>query len=429
MKDWKEPKEIVLIKPRSILSMSKYPPLSLATLASTLKGNVRIIDTQIDKIPNLNNVDLVGISMMTSEIPSAIEIIKNIKGPRVVIGGIHATLFPEQVAKIVDNVVVGEGEYFTEHLDEKIIKMPLRDLESLPVPDWDKVNLKRYKKDIPYESSRGCPNRCKFCVNSIIIKPYRAKSAEKVLRDLKILKEKYDIEHIHFVDDNFFVDLKRALKIAKGMKKLKLKWFGECRADYIAKWGMKIINFLEDCGCDSLTVGIESGSQRILDMVNKQITLKDALQCAKKIGMTNIVPAFSFIIGFPNETENDRKLTLKMIKYVKHLCPQCIIGLGVFWFYPKMSIIELDYPKNIEDWTDYIIKKFTIRANKKLGPMSFHYTLGYSMNSEIFFKSLKKPKKFILALFVLASRIRIKLSFWGLPIEYKIFNFLKGKAV
>jgi hypothetical protein len=51
------------------------------------------------------------------------------------------------------------------------------------------------------------------------------------------------------------------------------------------------------------------------------------------------------------------------------------------------------------------------------------------MNSEIFFKSLKKPKKFILALFVLASRIRIKLSFWGLPIEYKIFNFLKGKAV
>jgi radical SAM superfamily enzyme YgiQ (UPF0313 family) len=424
---------ILLIKPKSSLPMTKYPPVSLATLAPTLKGNVRIVDEQIENIPNSKNYDLIGITIMTSQIPSALKIIKKVKdenkNSKIVVGGVHPTLFPEQFKTLVDYIVIGEGEYFTNHLDKQVIKMPLKDLDFLPVPDWSKVNLRKYKRDLPYESSRGCPYRCRFCVNSILPKPYRAKSVKKVLGEITILKKNYQIDHVHFVDDNFFVDVKRAEKIAIGMKSMRLKWFGECRADYIAGWDLKTLEYFDKCGCDSLTIGIESGSQRLLDLMDKRLKTSESLECSRKLGKTNIVPSFSFIIGLPTETNDERKATLKLARYVKHLCPQSIIGMNVFRHYPKLSISKVKYPKNIKDWDEKVIHKFTVSSDKRLSTIAFYYTMGFGMNQQDIMKSLKNPKKILLVLFTILARLRISMSFFGLGFEHIFYNFLKGKMI
>ena len=239
---------ILLIRPENLYNYNNYPPLNLICLASTLRlngYNVKIINCAFEKnslktIGNeLGESLFVGISLLTSEIPDAYRIMKFIKENSdvpVVVGGWHCTLFPEQMAncEYVDYVVTGEGESHIVEIAEKIrnhivisdkiFHKKILNLEKLPISDYGidaniETFINGYLNDklfeyvdqpmrwLPYETSRGCPSLCTFCINVVAENThYRKKSAEKVISEIEYIVNKYKITHLKIIDDNFFVN-------------------------------------------------------------------------------------------------------------------------------------------------------------------------------------------------------------------------------
>ncbi|MBN2655392.1 MAG: B12-binding domain-containing radical SAM protein, partial [Nitrospirae bacterium] len=302
--------KILLIRPKNVYNYNNYPPLGLISVGSALKlagYDVKIINCAFENDPygaisnELNDVLFAGISLITSEIQDAYQIIKYIKensNTPVVVGGWHCTLFPDQMAncKYVDYVVAGEGE---EHIVtiarqiengaapvDKIFGKKYLNLDSAPKIDYSvDENIQRFVSSyltdklseyvcqpmrwLPYESSRGCPSHCTFCINVVTNNnKYRKKSPEKVLEEVEYLVRNYNLTHLKIIDDNFFVDIDRVRKICTGIieRELNITWDGECRCDYFRN-GMLDDSTLDLCrrsGLVQLTLGIESGSPHTL---------------------------------------------------------------------------------------------------------------------------------------------------------------------
>jgi radical SAM superfamily enzyme YgiQ (UPF0313 family) len=244
-------KKVVLIRPENIYNYNNYPALNLISLASSLVHagfEVRIINCCFEKDPlsaisaEFGSALCFGITLLTSEVPDAYRIMeyikKNSKVP-VIAGGWHCTLFADQMgaSPLVDYVIEGEGE---EHIVEivrslrrgqrppsKVFRKKIVDLNTLPAPDYtldasferfcssyltDKLSevVCQPMRWLPYESSRGCPSLCTFCINVVANNTrYRMKSAEKVIGEITELARKHRLTHLKIIDDNFFVDITR----------------------------------------------------------------------------------------------------------------------------------------------------------------------------------------------------------------------------
>ncbi|MBI4779108.1 radical SAM protein, partial [Candidatus Falkowbacteria bacterium] len=169
---------------------------------------------------------------------------------------------------------------------------------------------------MPSLTSRGCPHRCTFCINAILKNNWRAREAEQVLEDLKIIKSKpyFAGKPLRFWDENFFVDLKRARAIINGMidRNLTIPWETTVRAGYL-KEGQIDDDFLaklKQSGCYLLSFGAESGSPEILKKIKKDITPEEIINSAKMCLKHGIIPQYTFMIGLPGETKPDMLMTL-----------------------------------------------------------------------------------------------------------------------
>jgi len=363
--------EILLIQPK--LEMHASPPLGLAYIAAVLEKNgitVKIVDLnqrrhKDNPIFRLNNIlqeerpKLVGISCLTSYYMEAREIAELVKkyneDIKVVMGGVHPSSLPELTLQDnnVDFVVMGEGELTTldlftnlkteenyESVDglgfkrrgKTIINKPrklIEDLDSLPFPSWHLIPpseyppspqgffLKKYPV-APIITSRGCPYACTFCAsNNFWRGRWRARSPENVISEIQMLIEQYGVKEFEILDDNFTLDRKRASKICDELIKSNFNVSWSCsngiRADRLDR---ELIRKMRKAGCHQVSFGIESTSQKILNRIQKNITIgqiKRAIKISKEEGLT--VGGF-FIFGLPYETRNT---ALKMIKLAKKL--------------------------------------------------------------------------------------------------------------
>ena len=485
-------KKILLIRPQNIYNYNNYPPLSLISLASSLKFagyKVKIINSAFEKDhlmaigAELDDALFAGITILTSEIPDAYNIMRFIKensNVPVVAGGVHCTLFPEQVAgsKYVDYVVAGEGEEHVvtiadtlesgEKPKNKVFIKNMLDLDKLPMPDYsidehinrfiggyltDKLseNARKPMRWIPYESSRGCPSKCTFCINVVTDNnKYRKKSSAKVISEIEFIVKKYGITHIKFIDDNFFVDIKRVKEICLGIieKGLDITWDGECRCDY---FNDKMLNdeTLELCkksGLVQFTLGIESGSPNTLKIMKKGITPEQALFAVKKCNDHKIIARSSFIIEIPGETIEDINQTVMFINRLRSF-PYFTCGIGTFRPYPKCELTEglikkgyLTEPDNLEEWTDRkIIELYTsaeyVRPWQVNG--SYSESVAYFINMESavrlgnyqiesFIDRIKNN------LFIILARLRNRFLFYRLTIDMELYkkfltNFYKKR--
>jgi len=162
-------------------------------------------------------------------------------------------------------------------------------------------------------TSRGCPHSCTYCHNSKRDSPFRFNSAERVVSEIEDLIKKYNVGAIFFLDDNLFAYKKRLIKICELIKEKNLKfiWGGNARADNV---DLETLKMVKEVGCKQITYGFESGSQRILDVLNKEEKVEDmarAIQLTKKAGMK---VNGTFMIGNPTETIRDIRMTQKFIK-------------------------------------------------------------------------------------------------------------------
>jgi anaerobic magnesium-protoporphyrin IX monomethyl ester cyclase len=388
------------------------PPLNLMYLASSLEEesySVKIIDDDllqkgyenVAKQAEKLNPQLVGVTATTSTIKSALkylEFIKNILPESLtVIGGPHTTFMPYETLKNSDNldvVVIGEGEEtmvdLTNHATQNI--EDINDVNGIVYRDWKDGNLKTTEKRplikdldklpfparhlVPFDSygvsqeqtggiitSRGCVYNCNYCSSSLIMgKKFRSRSPGNVVDEIEELIDTYHINDIGFMDDTFMLNKKRASDIADEIKArdLDLTFVASSRVDRVDK---NLLKNLRSSGLKTIYYGVESGSQRILDLMKKGITLKNVEDAVKMAKDVNLDVLTSFILGYPGETEEDMNTTIDFsTKLDSDYCQYSILtpfpGTPIY-----KDLIEKNLIDNV-DWDRYTVLKPILKYNE-----------------------------------------------------------------
>ena len=432
--------KVILINPRNKLFLKgendfSMFPMGLASIASVIRENgfeMKVIDAdtnnitpeQIAKTFTDDDVALVQINAGNS-LYYAMDVIKEIRkqsNAKIITGGALAYSIPERILKETeaDIVVMGEGEEIVIELltllkkGESIKKVKniyykeedkingsdeiatIKDLDKLPFPAWDLFNVEDYihkpaiyygKRCLPMVTSRGCPFSCKYCFPNHG-RIWRTRSVDKIILEMKLLKEKYNIDGIQFLDDNFLINKKKIEDMCREIKKekLDLKWACQARADSIT---YDYIKMIMDAGCRKIRLGVESGSERMLKLMNKNLTLKQVYSALDVLIKLKMKLRVGFILGMPNETKQDALETYKLVKYInKH---KGYISIGYYYPLPK------------SEWYEYALERgFKERTLNEWAEQD--KTKGFELNSsQMSDKELKRMYSKILMSNVLSS--------------------------
>ena len=240
-------------------------------------------------------------------------------------------------------------------------KRPLiKDLDSIPFPARHLVPFSDYDATQDQTggiiTSRGCVYNCTYCSSSLIMgKKFRSRSPGNVVDEIEELVDTYHINDIGFMDDTFMLNKKRAGEIADELKErdLDISFVASSRVDRVDK---DLLENLKSSGLKTIYYGVESGSQRILDLMKKGITLKnveDAVGAAKDVNLDVLT---SFILGYPGETEEDMNKTIDFsTKLDSDYCQYSILtpfpGTSIY-----NDLIEKDLIDN-DEWNKYTVLK------------------------------------------------------------------------
>lgn len=434
-------------------------PYGLLYIADALekKGfNTKIFHLKENNIPQLiNEIKLekpifVGISTLTDRtlltVLKATKIIQQMNIP-VVWGGVHPSIVPEVSLKDVSYVITCEGEETVVEFAEKMLQnMPLDNVKGLGFnlngnikinpprdfinqldtynPNFKLLDIKRYffkmldkKRVIPLNSSRGCPFRCGFCYNLIFNRnKIRAHSIEFVKNQIDMLKKEYGIDGVFWNDDNFFFNINRAKQI---IEYVNLPWFAELRADIINN---DFVNWLEKTNCKKILIGAESGSQRILDLLEKKIRVDNLLNAAHQLSKTDISVHFSFIIGIPTETNEELNMTLELITKIRSINPNYECALKIYTPYPGTPLWKLALEKGLvppstnEEFAKYDRQKSVLPWGNKKYYENISFVSSYAF---------QKPSYIIWYPFYLLGKIRFKNKYFGFSIDIFIAKLLR----
>ena len=331
--------KVVLVHP-GVPRALKKENLGLAYLTAALEADghgVRVVDEvaghDVDAALAEFKPDLVGISFMTMYAMRAYELADAIRtrGIPVLLGGAHPTALPEEAIEHADCVVRGEAErtlpeLLTNGRVEGIVEaVPEMDLDTLPMPNREALDLHFYAhhgeeiaglsyRSLGLISSRGCPYRCDFCLNSRRATPLRFHSPERVIEEVAYLAGRYPIEAIAFYDELMATDVKRFAAICEQLIAADLhhlRW--ECQAhSRIIRDDM--LELMKRAGCEQVAIGFESGSQAMLDRINKKTQVEANLEVARRVRQAGLRLRGCFLIGVPGETREDIAKTERFIQ-------------------------------------------------------------------------------------------------------------------
>ena len=316
-------KKLLLINPVGMKSgfllnrATTYPPLNLAYVAALTPSdwNVKILDENFDDY-RFEEADLVGITAFTSNVNRAYEIagIYREKKIKVILGGIHASMLPDEALKFVDSVLIGEAENIWETIIHDfennalapLYRGPVVDLAALDViPRRDLLHANYFWQTI--QTSRGCPLNCNFCsVSRYLGRQYRQRKAEDVLIELQEMQGAY----VTFLDDNLIgyghQAYERAKELFRGMidQKLNKKWCMQTSIN--AADDEEVIKLAAEAGCIFVFIGFESIAGEALSNYKKGVNIKAGVENYKKVVDTfhryGIAVLGAFIIGSDSET-------------------------------------------------------------------------------------------------------------------------------
>jgi len=470
MKERKKRKVVLATAPEYHMEIWYSPPLGLAYIASGLEKagyDVGIIDSHLNKYSieetakaiTAKNPDAVGLTASTNNRFYAIALSRKIKeiDPDVflVAGGPHFSVTAEDALRnvpTIDAVVMGEGEitavellnsYFdsrplrdvkgicfrSSEKGRKIIRTEKRpvlmDLDSLPIPAFHLLELKRYSPLSPYLtnltkeekkmpaagviSSRGCPNSCTFCANNseTLKTSFRTRNPEKFIDEVQHLKEAYGFRIFNFWDDTFTLSKKYVLDVCHEIakRKLDIKWYARARVNTVDR---EMLRKMKEAGCIAILYGAESGSEKILKLIKKNITveqIKKAVTSTVDEGMDVLI---AFMISFPEEKEEDVEMTLNLLMEMHSYNERVLDSdLSPTIIYPGtvMEQIALSEGKIFPEEFSWN-RKFESRKNRQLllNPYLPIYTQNFSLEEIMairikakYRQRIKQPKLKILA--------------------------------
>lgn len=444
-------KKVLLINPPYIFSTylnidrnagtMQHPIISLASIAGALKTicEVKILDLDIVETNHLTILtdeikkfepDMIGITATTPVFPSMLEIALQVKKINkeilVVVGGVHASLNPNDAlnSENIDIVAVGESDFFIKNFIESKDRLNLKgayfkhngnvifngradlinDLDSLPYPDWELYDLKKYRasrlieRNSPgglLETSRGCPFLCNYCCNTIFGHLWRKKSIERVISEFKYMK-RIGFKEIHIEDDGFSTDLKRAKDICKKImeNKINIPWtlLNGIRVD---RADGELFGLLKQAGCYQVGFGIESGDDDVLRKINKGITvgqIENTVRLADKAGLETFG---NFMFGLTGDTQSSMQKTIDLANRL----PLTIAKFGITIPYPGTAMFkELDANKRIlhKKWGDYLLHNnktpVFMHPNLEWNIIQAYYKRAYR---EFYFRPTQFYKQFI----------------------------------
>lgn len=329
----------------------------------------------------------IGMGTFTSDYDFVMRFAKDIKAfsdAKFIVGNIQATLMPKDFifeGSPVDIAVSGEGELTLEELlkapdqkpdtlkkirsicfldnDKKTpIRTPIRDLirdlSILPIPAYEDIDMDYYvspKKRvighayysvIPIYTGRGCPFRCRFCAAATVWgeRSVRELTIDRTIDEIKLLVKKYHVDAIYVIDDTFTVQKPRVLEFCSKIKPIGIAWAAQTRVNCIDE---ELIKAMKDAGCIQLTFGVETGSQKLLNLMHKGSTneqVKKAFALCKKYKVRTFA---NMMFNLPEEDEEDVKMSYEIYKEIS---PDDF-GVGLTVAYPGTEIYEKYFPQKL----------------------------------------------------------------------------------
>lgn len=393
--------------PKQWATGQPYPPLGTLYAAALMRSkgfDVSLLDTMFaygpeEVIPPLvkNTPDYFVIyddgfnyltkMCLTNMREAAFEMMKfaRQKGCTVIVSGSDSTDHYEQyLEEGADFVILGEAEqtlsqlvdYVEQGNDDflsiagiafrrqdaviKTMRRPvMKDLDALPIPAWDLVDMEAYRKmwlkhkgyfSLNMATTRGCPFKCNWCAKPIYGNRYNSRTPAHVINELKMLKENYSFDHIWFCDDIFGLKPGWVKEFADLVQKENLSFHFkiQARADLLLQ--EDYVKDLARAGCKNIWMGAESGSQRILDAMDKGITVEQIFKATTLLREYGINPSFFIQFGYPGETREDITRTIEMIN---RLLP-FELGISVSYPLPGTSFYEKVKAdlRDKSNWTD-----------------------------------------------------------------------------
>lgn len=361
--------KFVLINPNRLIRRGNIwnavnsitPPLGLAILTSLLENaghEVDLVDANalglttpeiISRIES--DVEIIGLPSTTVEIEDVIdlarEIRRNFRNARILMGGVHPTVFHDALTAqgTCDLVIRGEGEDAILSLAErhslesipnltwrtsegKIVVNPMSgsyvDLDTLPFPAYHKLPMKNYHSalgaakqnpSIGMITSRGCPGKCKFCYSGMYGSRIRMTSAQRVFEHILYLRNNYGIREISFYDDTFTTNKRRIVNLCDLLlsEKVNMSWSCFARVDSV---NPDLLAHMKKAGCHQISFGFESADESVLKAINKRVNLdkvSNAISWTKRAG---IDIRGAFMIGNPGENEESIRKTIEYSKKI-----------------------------------------------------------------------------------------------------------------
>jgi anaerobic magnesium-protoporphyrin IX monomethyl ester cyclase len=270
-------------------------------------------------------------------------------------------------------------------------KEPLSDQDALPPLPYEQLHetypLKGYlkktflgKHTAAYHSSFGCPFTCSFCaVVPIYNARWKGKSATAIFKDVQFLVKNHNADAVEFHDNNFFVSEKRTVEFSRMLidSKLKLNWWGEGRIDTLHKYSDDSLRLMYEAGCRMIFLGAETGNDNMLQQMDKGGTQSatQIVEFAKRMKRFNIIPEYSFVLGFPGETEAQVNKQIDedivFIKKIKEVNPDTEIIIYIYSPVPtegselfeKVKGTGFSFPSKLEDWLSPHWENFDLRKN------------------------------------------------------------------
>lgn len=448
---------VLLIRPRTPFTsqsgiVSIQYPINIGYLVSYLRSkNINCFvkdyeaevfnEEELRSLINKIRPVLVGFSCMTPHLAHAVIIAKIIKnhfpGIKTVVGGVHPSAIPEQTLRefsCFDIAVIGEGEETLLELYQKVslskeindingiafrqgshIKVNPRrhlinNIDELPFPDRTFIGMELYKKShvsrgfsrkvikiAEVITSRGCPYNCIFCASKAVhSNTIRFRTPQNIILEIENLINTHNIEHVSFLDDIFTLKMDILEPVCKNLKKNNLTFDCFTRVDNID--GNKI-SMMAESGCEKISFGVESGSQKVLGLLKKNITIKqvkEAFRLCRQARLPKIEATF-MIGGHPDETLEDIKLTEQLISELK---PD-ILGLFLAIPYPGTELNSILKERKLllkENWDEFKLFfcnpswRISNVPNKTLLKILRKITYSYYLNPTFLFRNLCKIK-------------------------------------
>lgn len=372
------------------------PPLGLGYLAACLgqEGvSVKILDLNVSSDPmgdlkakfNQEAPRMVGITGVTQNFALALGIARAVKAMNsrvfVVMGGPHVSYLDQETLAepAVDAVVRFEGEQTIldlyhelqsdapdlsrvagisfrvgDHVEVTPNRPLEKNLDRIPYPSRHLLPMSRYGRPGTLMSSRGCPQKCIFCISSTYEGSYRPRSADNVVEELAILRHTWGIREVYLIDNVFTVDAQRVRDICGQIidRQLDIEFHCVSRANLVTE---ELIDWLKGAGCKRLEIGVESGSQQLINAFKKDITLEHVREAARIVLSAGLRPMFTFQIGSPFETDSSLEETHQLAAELR--AQGAITFFSIMTPYPGTPLAlrakALGIQIHAKDWSEY----------------------------------------------------------------------------